>query len=144
MKIEDIREKELKNLYALFKQCNEYFDGSEISFLTDKKQLMLTYYIKFTCTLEEEVSNVLNEMEINPGNTKDSIAEEIVQNLSETISMEIEDGPKEIGYLLSVNRLMSYQIANLQNLQFFNNENQKLITLIESVEEFMNIQKSLF
>ncbi|WP_235297919.1 hypothetical protein [Portibacter marinus] len=144
MNIDDLKAKELSNLYAMFKQTNDYFDGSEISFLTEKKQLMLTYYIKHTCGLEEQITETLRDMGINPGNTKDSIAEEMTENLKEIIKEEIEDGVKEVGYLLSLNRLMSYQISNLENLQFFQENEASVVDILSSLDEFRNVQKSIF
>jgi len=144
MNLSDLRAKELSNLYAMFKQTNEYFNGSAISFLTDKNQLMLTYYIKHTCGLEEEVSATLQDLSINPGNTKDSIAEEMTENLKDIIKMDIKSDVREKGYLLSINRLMSYQIANLENLSFLRDDDVRFENLLSSTEEFKNIQKSIF
>lgn len=144
MELEDLKNKELSNLYAIFKQCNNYFDGSEISFLTEKRQLMLMYYIKYTCGLEEDVSAVLQELGVNPGNTTDSIVEEMTENLKDIIKMDIESDAKQTGYMMSVNRLMSYQIANLENMEFFISDDGVVEKLLSSLEEFRNIQKSIF
>ncbi|GLR16762.1 hypothetical protein [Portibacter lacus] len=144
MDINALRKKELSNLYAIFKQSNNYFNKAAISFLTDKNQLMLTYFIKFSGELQENITLLLNDLSINPGNTKDAIVQEITENLNEIIRMNIQSEVMEIGYLMSVNRLMGYQIANLENLSFFRNGDEKLEALIEATEEFKNIQQSIF
>lgn len=144
MDIKDLRRKELSNLYAIFKQSNKHFKKAGISFLTDKKQLMLTYYIKFTADLEEKVSDICSKLGINPGNTKDSIVEEMTENLKESMKLKIDQEVKEIGYLMSVNRLMNYQISNLENIAFFRSDEEDFEELLSLTQEFKNIQQSIF
>ncbi|MDC6352371.1 hypothetical protein PP178_12480 [Zeaxanthinibacter sp. PT1] len=119
MNKEDILGKELSNLYAIAKQVNNYFNDSDISFLSEKFQQTLMDYVRFSCTNEEQASTMLKEIEVNPGNTTDSIVNEITENLTEIGREDYDsDEAKELSYLMSLNRLMEYHCANLDNLQY--------------------------
>lgn len=109
--------KELSNLYAIAKQVNTYFNGSDISFLNGKVKSILSSYAKFSCTSEEQTSQMLREMEVNPGNTSDSIVNEITENLHEIVKSDHGDTIKNLGYSLSLNRLISYHRANIENVE---------------------------
>lgn len=65
MNKEELLGRELSNLYAIAKQVNHYFDGSDISFLSEENQLILVEYVKFSCANEEQVSSTLRNLEIN-------------------------------------------------------------------------------
>ena len=110
--------KELSNFYAINKQVNQYFNGSEIDFLPENIQQILMDYVRITCACEEDTSSVLHALGFNPTNTIDSIVQEITRNLQDTIREEISDDVKATGYQLSLNRLIGYQISNLENLKF--------------------------
>ncbi|TDQ29080.1 hypothetical protein CLV82_2530 [Zeaxanthinibacter enoshimensis] len=119
MKKEDLLGKELSNLYAIAKQVNNYFNDSDISFLSEKFQQTLMDYVRFSCTNEEQASAMLRKIEVNPGNTVDSIVNEITENLTEISREDYEsDEVKELSYLMSLNRLMEYHCSNLDNLQY--------------------------
>lgn len=113
-----ILQKELSNLYALSKQINNYLDGSKIDFLIDRHQLNIGTYLKANCEFEITISEMLKVNSINPGNTIDSIIAEIVKNLEGIASNDMNSTAKQLGYLFSLNRLLSYQIANLENISF--------------------------
>lgn len=111
--------KELSNLYALAKQVNSYFDGSDISFLSERAQRILANYVAFSCRNEEETAQTLRNLQVNPGNTIDSVAEQILENLHE-ITMEngYDDRIREWGFMLSLHRLMAYHEANIENIPY--------------------------
>lgn len=111
--------KELSNLYAIAKQVNAYFDGSDISFLSTQSQDILANYVKFSCKNEEETSSKLSTINVNPGNTTDSIVQEITQNLQEITTNDSHSKEiKEMGYVMSLNRLIGYHMANIENMGY--------------------------
>ena len=119
MNKEELLGKELSNLYAISKQVNHYFNGSDISFLSERIQQLLMKYVKFSCNNEERVSESLRSLNINPGNTKDSIVQEIIENLNEIATQkEYAREVREMGFIMSLNRLISYHMANINNLDF--------------------------
>jgi len=109
--------KELSNIYAIYKQVNKFLDGSDIHFLSEQHQLLLMDYLKTLCKSEEDISNMLVKLQFNPTNTVDSIIEEITENLREITNQDISEQVKSSGYRMSMNRLLAYQIANLENAQ---------------------------
>ncbi len=116
---EDLLGKELSNLYAIAKQVNHYFNDSDISFLSEREQQLLMAYVAFSCTNEEETSQHLRELHVNPGNTIDSIVTEITENLHH-IATEKGVGKKvrELSYMMSFNRLVAYHTANMENIGY--------------------------
>lgn len=119
MKKEELLGKELSNLYALAKQVNIYFDESDIRFLTGKARKILENYIKFSTANEEQASRTLRTLHVNPGNTTDSIVQEITENLQD---IAIQEGyskeVRELGFMMSINRLIGYHAANIENVQY--------------------------
>ncbi len=111
----EILGKELSNLYAIAKQVNTYFDGSDISFLSERTKVTLSEYVKFSCASEEETSETLKTMQVNPGNTTDSIVNEITDNLNEVVKGNYGNKIKELNYQLSLNRLIAYHATNVEN-----------------------------
>lgn len=70
---------------------------------------------------KEQVSKTLRNLDINPGNTTDSIVQEITENLQEIATQK--GYGKEVrrwGYTMSLNRLISYHEANIENLDSWN------------------------
>ena len=116
----EILGKELSNLYAIAKQVNNYFDGSDISFLSERTKVVLGNYVKFSCANEEETSETLKSLQVNPGNTTDSIVNEITDNLHEVVLANYSKPLKELNYQLSLNRLLSYHMANVDNILHLN------------------------
>lgn len=116
---DDLLGKELSNLYAIAKQVNHYFNDSDISFLSERAQQLLMAYVKFSCANEEQTSENLRALQVNPGNTSDSIVYEITDNLH---SIATETGlnkkVRELGYMMSLNRLVSYHAANMENIGY--------------------------
>jgi len=108
--------KELSNLYAIAKQVNTHFNGSDISFLSEKAFAVLGDYVKFSCANEEETSESLRALQVNPGNTTDSIVREMTENLNDIVKSNEKDALKELSFNLSLNRLISYHTTNVQNV----------------------------
>lgn len=117
MKKEELLGKELSNLYAIAKQVKTYFDDSDISFLSEKAQQILVSYVGFSCRNEEQTSRILKSLEVNPGNTTDSIVQEITENLHDIASQKgYSKEVRALGYMMSLNRLISYHAVNIDNL----------------------------
>ena len=120
---QDLMGKELSNLYAIAKQVNHYFNGSDISFLNETRKIMITNYLQFSCKNEELIAELLRGINVNPGNTKDSIIDEITENLHDIISKKnCSDQVKSLSYMMSLNRLISYHIANVENVRYVMND----------------------
>ena len=115
--------KELSNLYAINKQVSHYFKNSDLSFLDEHRQQTVNKYINANLKNEELVTKMLRSLEVNPGNTVDSIVNEITENLHE-ISLKKTDNKalNGLGYMMSFNRLLSYHKANVVNIDFILNE----------------------
>lgn len=116
---EDLLGKELSNLYAIAKQVNHYFNDNEIGFLSEREQKLVSTYLKFSVTNEEETHENLRSLQVNPGNTSDSIVNEITENLRQ-IATEKGTGKKvrELSYMMSFNRLVAYHTANMENIEY--------------------------
>jgi len=111
--------KELSNLYAIAKQVNSYFNDSDISFLSEGAQRSLVNYVKFSSKNEEQVARALRNLEINPGNTTDSIVQEMTENLRVITNQKgLDTEVRELGFTLSLSRLISYHLANINNLDY--------------------------
>lgn len=116
---DDLLGKELSNLYAIAKQVNHYFNDSDISFLSERTQQLLMAYVKFSCANEEQTSENLRALHINPGNTSDSIVNEITENLQDIATEKgVNKKVKELGYMMSLNRLVGYHAANMENIGY--------------------------
>lgn len=115
--------KELSNLYAISKQVNNYFNDSDISFLSERRKQILEDYLRLSCKNEAEIAQTLRNIQVNPGNTTDSIVDEITENLQEVISQKgYKKDSKQLSYMMSLNRLISYHVANIENIDFLLNE----------------------
>ena len=78
-------------------------------------------YVEFCKMNKEQVSTTLRNLDINPGNTTNSMVQVITQNLQ---AMAAQKGygkeVRRLGYTMSLNRLISYHKANIENLDFWN------------------------
>ncbi len=123
MNKQDLIGKELSNLYAIAKQVNDYFNGSDISFLNERRKGIVADYLQFSCKNEEDIAEMLRNINVNPGNTKDSIIEEITENLHHIVlQKDATNKLKSLGYMMSLNRLISYHMANIDNIRFVIND----------------------
>jgi hypothetical protein len=120
---EELLGKELSNLYAISKQVNNFFNGSKIGFLNERRKTMLEEYLKLSCKYENDIAEALRHINVNPGNTTDSIVQEITENLQEILSESgIKKDSKQLSYMMSLNRLIGYHVANIENIGFLLNE----------------------
>lgn len=120
---EELLGMELSNLYAISKQVNKFFNGSKIGFLNERRKTMLEEYLKLSCKYEIDIAEALRHINVNPGNTTDSIVQEITENLQEILSESgIKKDSKQLSYMMSLNRLISYHVANIENIGFLLNE----------------------
>jgi len=140
---QDLLNKELSNFYALNKQINKYFNGSEIDFLPESVQLGLMDYLRIVCESEEITGAILEKSAVNPTNTIDSIVSEITENLNQIIKQDLDDQVKAAGYRMSVNRLISYQLANFENLKFVGNEKNGISDLWSVAERLRSVKKKI-
>ena len=116
---EDLLGKELSNLYAIAKQVNHYFNDSDISFLSEPSQNTLMRYVEFSCADEEKTSENLRSLQVNPGNTSDSIVNDITENLKEIVNEKgLSKKVREMSYMMSLNRLIGYHAANIENIGY--------------------------
>lgn len=119
MNKEELMGKELCNLYAIAKQVNLYFDDNKADFLSEKGDAVFHRYREFSIHNEEQVRMALRNLKINPGNTVDSIVMEMIENLEDIKSGKAYSNEVKImGYIMSLNRLVSYHAANIQNLEY--------------------------
>lgn len=111
----DLFNSEFKNLYALEKECTEIFEvvQSDIED-ADIKQIAMEL-AKDASTQFDLLQEALRTKEINPGNTTDSVAQEMIENLKEIASLKIPQEVKDEGILGSFNRLNYYRMACYEN-----------------------------
>tara|TARA_R110000744_G_scaffold289091_1_gene400025 strand:+ start:2090 stop:2467 length:378 start_codon:yes stop_codon:yes gene_type:complete len=121
MKKDELLAKELFNLYAIGKQVIRYFNEIKTSFLSKRVEKIIMQYVEFCKMNKEQVSTTLRNLDINPGNTTNSMVQVITQNLQ---AMAAQKGygkeVRRLGYTMSLNRLISYHKANIENLDFWN------------------------
>lgn len=113
--LEALFEKEFKNLYALEKQMMADLDKVEnvshkkmIKYLNNYQDLSKRHY--------EKVKSMAQDMSINPGNTIDHVANEMLKNVSDISSEDIGQNIKEAGLLASINRLTTYKSTCYYNV----------------------------
>ena len=143
MTLTDLLNKELTNLYAITKQINNYLNGSDISFFDEKNQIQLGDYLKANCQYENHISEKLDKLNINPTNTQDSIITEIIENLQQIADSTIQNNVKSEGYLMSLNRLMCYQIANFKNIEYLDQKEQKFQSFNDFKKDLLKLKDKL-
>lgn len=115
---DEILGKELSNLYAIAKQVNTYFETNRAGFLEQRMRKVLNNYKEFSGGSEKKTAAMLRELKVNPGNTSDSIVKDITENLNDIEKSAHDNAVKELGYTLSLNRLISYHKANYENMEW--------------------------
>lgn len=113
----EVFEKELSNIYALTKQINIHFINYNRNFLNENLNHLLSNYLDWNHTYETRIAECLRALEINPGNTIDSVAKEILDNIDELNSEVLSENVKNLSFQLCLNRLISYHRANIENIQ---------------------------
>ena len=81
MKKDELLAKELFNLYAIGKRVIRYFNEIKTSFLSKRVEKIIMQYVEFCKMNKEQVSTTLRNLDINPGNTTNSMVQVITQNL---------------------------------------------------------------
>ncbi|HUI33639.1 MAG: DUF892 family protein [Dysgonamonadaceae bacterium] len=111
----DLFNSEFKNLYALEKECAEIFEAVQEE-IEDQDLLQIAVELaKETKKQFELLQEALGEKGVNPGNTTDSVAQEMIENLKEISSQQIPQEVKDEGLLASFNRLNYYRMACYEN-----------------------------
>lgn len=113
--LNDLFVSEFKNLYALEKQFIEVLEHI-------KGSVQDEYVAEIISDLTEEsedqfdlVHDALYKMKINPGNTTDSVVNEMTENLRQAAAMNIPQEVKDEGIMASLNRLNYYRMACYEN-----------------------------
>lgn len=107
----DLYEAELKNLYALEKQIQSSLQND----YKVKNERLKKRLDKFTSHNEKDfqrIQKVLQKQEINPGSTTDSVAQEILDNISTITNETMKSTVKEAGLVASLIRLSAYKTSN--------------------------------
>ena len=111
----DLFNSEFKNLYALEKECTEIFEAVQSEIEDADIKLIAVELTKDASTQLELLQEALRSKEINPDNTTDSVAQEMIENLKEISSQKIPQEVKDEGILGSFNRLNYYRMACYEN-----------------------------
>ena len=113
--LKDLFNSEFKNLYALEKECAEIFETVQKE-IKDPDLLQIAKELaKDSGTQFDLLQEALRKKEINPGNTTDSVAQEMIENLKETSSLQIPQEVKDESILGSFNRMNYYRMACYEN-----------------------------
>ena len=111
----DLFNSEFKNLYALEKECVEIFEAVQEE-IKDQDLLQIAKELaKDSGKQLELLQEALQKTEVNPGNTTDSVAQEMIENLKEISSLKIPQEVKDESILGSFNRLNYYRMACYEN-----------------------------
>ena len=111
----DLFNSEFKNLYALEKECAEIFESVQEE-IEDLDLQQIAVELTKECTKQKTLlQEALLKKNINPGNTTDSVAQEMIENLKDIASQEIPQEVKDEGLLASFNRLNYYRVACYEN-----------------------------
>jgi ferritin-like metal-binding protein YciE len=111
----DLFNSEFKNLYALEKECVEIFEAVQEE-IEDQDLMQIAKELAQDSGKQFELlQEALRKTEVNPGNTTDSVAQEMIENLKEISSLEIPQEVKDESILGSFNRLNYYRMACYEN-----------------------------
>lgn len=113
--LSDLFNSEFKNLYALEKECVEIFEAVQEE-IEDQDLMQIAKELAQDSGKQFELlQEALRKTEVNPGNTTDSVAQEMIENLKEISSLEIPQEVKDESILGSFNRLNYYRMACYEN-----------------------------
>ena len=111
----DLFNSEFKNLYALEKECVEIFEAVQEE-IEDQDLMQIAKELAQDSGKQFELlQEALRKTEVNPGNTTDSVAQEMIENLKEISSLDIPQEVKDESILGSFNRLNYYRMACYEN-----------------------------
>lgn len=111
----DLFNSELKNLYALEKECIEVFEAVQVEIEDEDLQQIAVELVKESKKQFDLLQQALRDKDINPGNTTDSVAQEMIENIKEIASQKFPQELKDEGLLASFNRMSYYRIACYEN-----------------------------
>ena len=111
----DLFNSEFKNLYALEKECVETFEAVQKE-IEDQDLLQIAGELAKESEKQLELlQEALRDKDINPENTTDSVAQEMIENIKEISSRKIPQEVKDEGLLGSFNRMSYYRMACYEN-----------------------------
>ena len=111
----DLFNSEFKNLYALEKECIEVFDAVQVEIEDEDLQQIAVELVKESKKQYDLLQQALKDKNLDPGNTTDSVAQEMIENIKEIASQKIPQELKDEGLLASFNRMSYYRIACYEN-----------------------------
>lgn len=109
--LQDLFVAEFKNLYAIEKQILETFGNIEHIEHSKLKQ-RIDQIMEASEKDFEVIQKLLKNMELNPGNTVDSVAEQILTNIISIDSQDLSPLLKDAAIMPSLIRLSYYKTAN--------------------------------
>lgn len=111
----DLFNSEFKNLYALEKECIEIFESVQEE-IEDQDLLQIAKELVNDSTKQFELlQEAAKKIDVNPGNTTDYVAQEMIENLKEISSQQIPQEVKDDAILGSFNRMNYYRMACYEN-----------------------------
>ena len=111
----DLFNSEFKNLYALEKECIEIFESVQEE-IEDQDLLQIAKELANDSTKQFELlQEAAKKIDVNPGNTTDYAAQEMIENLKEISSQQIPQEVKDDAILGSFNRMNYYRMACYEN-----------------------------
>ena len=111
----DLFNSEFKNLYALEKECIEIFESVQEE-IEDQDLLQIAKELANDSSKQFELlQEAAKKIDINPGNTTDYVAQEMIENLKEISLQQIPHEVKDEGILGSFNRMNYYRMACYEN-----------------------------
>ena len=111
----DLFNSEFKNLYALEKECIEIFESVQEE-IEDQDLLQIAKELANDSSKQFELlQEAAKKIDINPGNTTDYVAQEMIENLKEISSQQIPQEVKDEAILGSFNRMNYYRMACYEN-----------------------------
>ena len=111
----DLFNSEFKNLYALEKECIEIFESVQEE-IEDQDLLQIAKELANDSTKQFELlQEAAKKIDVNPGNTTDYVAQEMIENLKEISSQQIPQEVKDEAILGSFNRMNYYRMACYEN-----------------------------
>ncbi len=111
----DLFNSEFKNLYALEKECIEIFESVQEE-IEDQDLLQIAKELANDSTKQFELlQEAAKKIDVNPGNTTDYVAQEMIENLKEISSQQIPQEVKDDAILGSFNRMNYYRMACYEN-----------------------------
>ncbi len=113
--LNDLFNSEFKNLYALEKECAEIFESVQAEIEDIDLEQIAVELAKECAKQKTLLQEALQEKDINPGNTTDSVAQEMIENIKDIASQKIPQEVKDEGLLASFNRINYYRMACYEN-----------------------------